>query len=139
VLSLEEKPERPKSRYAVTGLYFYDNRVLDIAAQLKPSARGRARDHRRQPGLSREGRSPLRSDGSRHGVARHRDARVAARGRPVHRDHRAPAGTQDRLPEEIAYRLGYIDAASVERLGRAMEKNGYGQYLLALLRAPSIQ
>jgi len=48
-------------------------------------------------------------------------------------------GLKIACPEEIAYRLGYIDAASVERLGRAMEKNGYGQYLLALLRAPSIQ
>ncbi len=129
-VSLEEKPAKPKSRYAVTGLYFYDNRVLDIARDLEALGARRAGDHRRQPRLPRMERARVRGDGPRHGVARHRHARVAARGVAVHRDDRARQGLKIACPEEIAYRLGYIDAAALERLGEALAKNGYGQYLL---------
>jgi len=139
VLSLEEKPERPKSRYAVTGLYFYDNRVLDIAAQLKPSARGELeitdvnRAYLANGALRCEvmGRGMAWLDTGTHESLLEAGQYIAT----IERRQ----GLKIACPEEIAYRLGYIDAASVERLGRAMEKNGYGQYLLALLRAPSIQ
>ena len=81
VVSIEEKPKQPKSRYAVTGLYFYDNRVLDIARDAEAFGARRARDHRRQPRYLERGELDVRGDGPRHGLARHRHARVAARGR----------------------------------------------------------
>ena len=97
-VSLEEKPKQPKSHYAVTGLYFYDNHVLDIAAALKPSRARRARDHRRQPAYLERGELDVEVHRPRHRLARHRHARVAARGLAVRRDHRAAAGPEDRLP-----------------------------------------
>jgi glucose-1-phosphate thymidylyltransferase len=136
VRSLEEKPKKPKSRYAVTGLYFYDNEVIDIAADLKPSARGEFEI----------------TDVNRAYLARDRlDCEVMGRGMAwldtgTHESLLEAAqyiatierrqGLKIACPEEIAYRLGYISAADVERLGRAMAKNGYGQYLLGLLREP---
>jgi glucose-1-phosphate thymidylyltransferase len=139
VLSLEEKPAHPKSRYAVTGLYFYDNRVLDIAAELKPSARGeleitdvnRAYLARGALGCEVMGRGMAWLDTGTHESLLEAGQYIAT----IERRQ----GLKIACPEEIAYRLGYIDAASVERLGRAMAKNGYGQYLLALLRAPNIR
>ena len=139
VVSLEEKPRQPKSRYAVTGLYFYDNLVLDIAAELKPSARGeleitdvnRAYLARGTLGCEVMGRGMAWLDTGTHESLLEAGQYIAT----IERRQ----GLKIACPEEIAYRLGYIDAASVERLGRAMEKNGYGQYLLALLRGPSIR
>ncbi len=139
VISLEEKPARPKSRHAVTGLYFYDNRVLDIAAELKPSARGELeitdvnRAYLERGALACEvmGRGMAWLDTGTHESLLEASQYIAT----IERRQ----GLKIACPEEIAYRLGWIDAASVERLGRAMEKNGYGQYLLALLRAPNIR
>ena len=139
VLSLEEKPAHPKSRYAVTGLYFYDNRVLDIAAELQPSPRGELeitdvnRVYLARGALSCEvmGRGMAWLDTGTHESLLEAGQYIAT----IERRQ----GLKIACPEEIAYRLGYIDAASVERLGLSMEKNGYGQYLLALLRAPSIR
>ena len=139
VLSLEEKPKQPKSRYAVTGLYFYDNLVLDIAADLKPSARGeleitdvnKAYLAHGTLGCEVMGRGMAWLDTGTHESLLEAGQYIAT----IERRQ----GLKIACPEEIAYRLGYIDAARVERLGQAMAKNGYGQYLLALLREPNIR
>jgi glucose-1-phosphate thymidylyltransferase len=138
VISLEEKPKAPKSRYAVTGLYFFDNRVLDVAAQLKPSARGeleiveviRAYLKWGELGCEMMGRGMAWLDTGTHETL----LEAAQYIETIERRQ----GLKIACPEEIAYRLGYIDAADVLRLGTSMAKNGYGQYLLALLREPNV-
>jgi glucose-1-phosphate thymidylyltransferase len=139
VLSLEEKPKKPKSRYAVTGLYFYDNEVLDIAAGLRPSGRGELeitdvnKAYLARGALACEvmGRGMAWLDTGTHESLLEAAQYIAT----IERRQ----GLKVACPEEIAYRLGYISAADVERLGRAMAKNGYGQYLLALLREPDVR
>jgi glucose-1-phosphate thymidylyltransferase len=139
VLSLEEKPKQPKSRYAVTGLYFYDNRVLDIAAQLRPSARGELeitdvnKAYLVAGALACEvmGRGMAWLDTGTHESLLEAAQYIAT----IERRQ----GLKIACPEEIAYRLGYIGAADLERLGQAMAKNTYGQYLLGLLREPGIR
>ena len=134
VVSLEEKPQNPKSRFAVTGLYFYDNRVLDVAAGLRPSSRGELEitDVNRQyldwDDLACEvlGRGMAWLDTGTHESLLEAAQYIAT----IERRQ----GLKIACPEEIAFRLGYIDAAQVERLGRAMQKNGYGQYLQSLAR-----
>jgi glucose-1-phosphate thymidylyltransferase len=134
VVSLEEKPRQPKSRFAVTGLYFYDNRVLDVAAGLAPSPRGELeitdvnRAYLEWGELACEvmGRGLAWLDTGTHESLLEASQFIAT----IERRQ----GLKIACPEEIAYRLGYIDAAQMERLGRAMEKNAYGQYLLALAR-----
>jgi len=139
VVSLEEKPKQPKSRYAVTGLYFYDGRVCDVAAALKPSARGELEitDVNKQylawGELACEvmGRGMAWLDTGTHESlleASHYVETIERR-----------QGLKIACPEEIAYRQGWIDAAGVERLGQAMAKNAYGQYLLALLREAAVR
>ena len=136
VVSLEEKPRHPKSRFAVTGLYFYDNRVLDIAASLKPSPRGELeitdvnRQYLDRGELACEvlGRGMAWLDTGTHESLLEASQYIET----IERRQ----GLKIACPEEIAYRLGYIDAAQVERLGRAMQNNGYGKYLLALAREP---
>ena len=133
-VSLEEKPPRPKSRYAVTGLYFYDNRVIDVARALKPSSRGELEI----------------TDVNRQYLAwGELDVQVMGRGQAW-----LDTGTHDSLieaalfiqtiekrqglkiacPEEIAYRQGFIDAARLEALAKPLLKNGYGEYLMNVLR-----
>jgi len=139
VISLEEKPKAPKSRYAVTGVYFYDNRVLDIAAGLEPSARGELeitdvnRAYLALGELTCEvmGRGMAWLDTGTHESLLEASQYIET----IERRQ----GLKIACPEEIAYRLGYIDAAAVERLGQSMARNGYGQYLLALLREPDIR
>ncbi len=139
VISLEEKPKSPKSRYAVTGMYFYDNRVLDVAAHLAPSARGELEItdvnkvylDRRELGCEVMGRGMAWLDTGTHESLLEASQYIAT----IERRQ----GLKIACPEEIAYRLGYISAADVERLGTAMAKNGYGQYLLALLREPNVR
>ena len=139
VISLEEKPARPKSRYAVTGLYFYDNRVLDIAHELKPSARGELeitdvnRAYLQWNELSCEvmGRGMAWLDTGTHESLLEASQYIET----IERRQ----GLKIACPEEIAYRLGYIDAAALERQGRALAKNGYGQYLLEILRDPGMR
>jgi len=133
-ISLEEKPGKPKSRYAVTGLYFYDNRVLDIAAGLRPSPRGELE-------ITDVNRAYLALDAL--------NVVVMGRGHAW-----LDTGTHESLieaslfistiekrqglkvscPEEIAWRQGWIDHAALEKLAAALAKSGYGQYLLDLLR-----
>ncbi len=134
VLSLEEKPAQPKSRYAVTGLYFYDNRVLDIARELKPSPRGELeitdvnRAYLALGALSCEvlGRGMAWLDTGTNESLLDAAQYIATLEKRQ--------GLKIACPEEIAWRLGYIDDAALETLGRALTRSGYGQYLLGLLR-----
>jgi glucose-1-phosphate thymidylyltransferase len=136
VLSLEEKPARPRSRFAVTGLYFYDQRVLDIARDLKPSARGELeitdvnRAYLALQELTCEvmGRGMAWLDTGTHESLLEASQYIET----IERRQ----GLKIACPEEIAWRLGYIDDAALETQGKALAKNGYGQYLLALLRDP---
>jgi glucose-1-phosphate thymidylyltransferase len=132
-LSIEEKPKQPKSRYAVTGLYFYDNRVVEIASQLKPSARGeleitdlnRAYLERGELEVVPMGRGMAWLDTGTHGAlleAAHFIETIERR-----------QGLKIACPEEIAFRMGFIDAAQLEALAAPLEKSGYGDYLRHVL------
>jgi len=136
-LSIEEKPKAPKSHYAVTGLYFYDTRVVDIAAALRPSPRGELEI------------TDVNMAYLRHGTL---DVQMLGRGTAW-----LDTGTPDALLqaatfvaaveqrqglkvgaiEEVAYRMGYIDAAQVERLAAPLRGNAYAEYLLAMIRDKS--
>jgi len=135
-VSLEEKPQKPKSRYAVTGLYFYDDQVVELAASLKPSARGELE---------------ITDLNRRYLEAGRLNVQIMSRGMAW-----LDTGTHDSLfeaglfiqtverrqglkiacPEEIAYRQGYITAEQLEALTQPIRKSGYGEYLLNLLREP---
>ena len=133
VLSIEEKPERPRSHYAVTGLYFYDNQILDIAAGLEPSGRGELEIT--DANLEYLYREQLRVEVMGRGMAwldagTHESLLQSAN---FIETLELRQGLKIGCPEEIAYRLGYIDAEQLERLALTMNKNSYGQYLLELL------
>jgi glucose-1-phosphate thymidylyltransferase len=133
-ISIEEKPQAPKSNYAVTGLYFYDQQVCDIAASLRPSARGELE---------------ITDVNARYLALGQLDVEIMGRGFAW-----LDTGTHDNLleagqfiatlekrqglkvacPEEIAFRAGWIDAPQLERLAEPLRKSGYGQYLLGLLK-----
>ncbi|MGJ7548723.1 glucose-1-phosphate thymidylyltransferase RfbA [Pseudomonas alloputida] len=134
VLSLEEKPKVPKSSYAVTGLYFYDNQVVDLARGLKPSARGELEItdlnnlYLQQEQLQVEimGRGYAWLDTGTHDSLLDASQYIATMERRQ--------GLKVACPEEICYRAGWIDAEQLERLAQPLLKNGYGQYLKNLLK-----
>jgi glucose-1-phosphate thymidylyltransferase len=132
-IGIEEKPKRPRSRYAVVGLYFYDNRVVEIAANLKPSARGeleitdvnKAYLGRRQLNVMPMGRGYAWLDTGTHESlleASHFIETIERR-----------QGLKVACPEEISYRMGYISSAKLRALAQPLAKSGYGQYLLRML------
>jgi glucose-1-phosphate thymidylyltransferase len=131
-ISLEEKPELPKSRYAVTGLYFYDNQVVNLAASLKPSERGELEitDLNRLYLEAGSLQVQVMSRGMAWLDTGTHDSLLDA-GLFVQMIERRQ-GLKIACPEEIAYRLGYITAAQLEELAQPVRKSGYGQYLLAL-------
>ena len=137
-ITIEEKPTAPKSRYAVTGLYFYDNQVLDIAASLKPSARGELeitdvnREYlkRGQLEVAVMSRGYAWLDTGTHGSlleASHFIETIERR-----------QGLKIACVEEIAFRMGYISAAELEALAAPLAKSGYGQYLFQVLREKTL-
>lgn len=136
VLSIEEKPPQPKSRWAVTGLYFYDGKASEMAAALKPSPRGeleitdlnRAYLDRGTLRLEKLGRGYAWLDTGTH------DSLLQAGNFVQTIEERQ--GLKMAVPEEVAFQQGWIDRAMVERAGAALGKTGYGQYLLELAQRP---
>jgi len=133
-LSIEEKPQQPKSSYAVTGLYFYDNDVCNVAADIKPSARGeleitdvnRCYLERDKLNVEIMGRGFAWLDTGTHDSLLEAASFIATL--------QKRQGLQVACPEEIAYRQGWIDAATLQKLAAPLAKNGYGSYLLNLLK-----
>lgn len=133
-VSLEEKPSRPSSNYAVTGLYFYDSQVVSLAKSLKPSARGeleisdlnRLYLQERQLAVEIMGRGYAWLDTGTHESLLEASQFIATL--------EARQGLKVACPEEIAYRRGWINAGQLEELARGLEKSGYGQYLRRVLR-----
>jgi glucose-1-phosphate thymidylyltransferase len=134
-IGLEEKPAKPRSSYAVTGLYFYDNQVLDIAAGLKPSARGELEItdvnatylRRGQLQVERLGRGIAWLDTGTHESLLDASTFI--------RTIEERQGLMVACVEEIAFRMGYITSDAVLRIGRSMKDNSYGQYLLRLFES----
>ena len=133
VIGIEEKPERPKSNYAVPGLYIYDNQVVDIAANLKPSDRGELEItdvnltylRRGQLKIELLGRGFAWLDTGTHEAMQQAASYVQA--------IQERQGLKIACIEEIAYRLGYIDGEAVRRLAQDMTKNDYGRYLMSIV------
>ena len=133
-ISIEEKPKAPKSNYAVTGLYFYDNQVCDIAASIQPSARGeleitdvnRVYLNKGQLNVEMMGRGYAWLDTGTHDSLLEAASFIATL--------QKRQGLQVSCPEEIAYQQKWIDAAQIQKLAAPLAKNGYGQYLLSLLK-----
>jgi glucose-1-phosphate thymidylyltransferase len=134
VIGIEEKPARPKSNFAITGLYFFDGRVVDVARDVKPSARGeyeitdvlKSYLHRDALNMQLLGRGMAWLDTGTHTSLQEASSFIET----IERRQ----GLKVACLEEIAFRMGFIDAAQIERLAEPLKKNDYGQYLLRLLK-----
>ena len=134
VLSIEEKPLKPKSNYAVTGLYFYDNQVCDIAASIQPSSRGeleitdvnRAYLHNNELSVEIMGRGFAWLDTGTHDSLMDAASFIATL--------QKRQGLMVSCPEEIAFRQGWISADEVLKIAQPLSKSGYGDYLLKMLK-----
>jgi glucose-1-phosphate thymidylyltransferase len=139
VVSIEEKPTQPKSRYAVPGLYFYDNSVADIATAIKPSARGELEITDINNSYLHQGKLKVELLGRGFcwlDTGTHESLQQAASYVQAVQDRQ---GLKIACLEEIAYRFGWIDAEQLERTAAPMLKNQYGQYLMSILHDPDIQ
>jgi glucose-1-phosphate thymidylyltransferase len=132
--SIEEKPKRPKSRWAVTGLYFYDNEVIDIAAALKPSARGELEITDVHREYLTRGRLHVEKLGRGYAWLDTGTPTSLIQAAEFVRTVEERQNLKIACPEEIAYLKGYIDAEQVKRLARPLKGSGYGDYLLRVLR-----
>jgi len=133
-IDLVEKPKAPKSRYAVTGLYFCDNDVIEIARSIKPSARGELEITDVNNEYLRRGKLNVQIMGRGYAwldTGTHESMLEAS---TFIQTIESRQGLKVACPEEIAYRRGWIDAAAIEALAQPLAKTGYGQYLLSMLR-----
>jgi len=133
-ISIEEKPKQPKSNFAVTGLYFYDNQVLDIAKTIKPSHRGELEITTVNETYLNMGQLRVETMGRGYAwldTGTHESLLEASNFISI---IEARQGLKVACLEEIAYRVGYLNAEQVEKLAQPMSKNSYGQYLLRLIR-----
>ena len=139
-LDIEEKPAQPKSHWAVTGLYFYDEQVVDIAANLKPSARGELEITDVNRAYLEHGELKVEIMGRGYRLARHRHARQPAGGSRVCRNARTAAGDEDRLPGRgcIQYR-GFISQDQLLEIAKKHGKSDYGKYLIEKVHSQALK